>query len=301
MTTHVIAVDVGGTEMKAALVAVEPGTATPLREIRQPTPRGDGPILDAVRGLVESLRGGVELAAAGVVVPGVVDERTGVGIYSANLGWRDLPIRDRLAEQLDVPVILGHDVRAGGLAEARLGAARGLRDVAVLPIGTGIAAALILGGALHTGGGRAGEIGHVDVGHGERCGCGRTGCLEAVASSAAIARRYRARSGEPAAGGAEVVAALRDGDPHAAAVWQDAVDGLARGLIVLAGVVAPECVVLGGGLARAGGLLVEPLTARIDELLAPHHRKPRLELAELGDTAGCLGAALLATEGLTTA
>ncbi|WP_433870632.1 ROK family protein [Saccharopolyspora sp. CA-218241] len=301
MTTHVIAVDVGGTEMKAALVAVEPGTATPLREIRQPTPRGDGPILDAVRGLVESLRGGVELAAAGVVVPGVVDERTGVGIYSANLGWRDLPIRDRLAEQLDVPVILGHDVRAGGLAEARLGAARGLRDVAVLPIGTGIAAALILGGALHTGGGRAGELGHVDVGHGERCGCGRTGCLEAVASSAAIARRYRARSGEPAAGGAEVVAALRDGDPHAAAVWQDAVDGLARGLIVLAGVVAPECVVLGGGLARAGGLLVEPLTARIDELLAPHHRKPRLELAELGDTAGCLGAALLATEGLTTA
>ncbi|MER7078810.1 ROK family protein, partial [Saccharopolyspora kobensis] len=167
------------------------------------------------------------------------------------------------------------------------------------PIGTGIAAALLFGGQLHSGGGFAGELGHVDIGHGEPCGCGRTGCVEALASSAAVARRYQERTGVERSS-AEVASAVRAGDPDAQAVWQEAVDALAKGLLVLVTIAAPECIVLGGGFAQAGDLLTEPLRDRLDGMLAAYHRRPRLELAELGDTAGCLGAALLATEGLRT-
>ncbi|MER5393713.1 ROK family protein [Saccharopolyspora sp. NPDC002686] len=302
MPAQAIAVDVGGTEMKAALVAVGPDRAEPLRWLRQPTPRGEDTarlVVDAVAGLVAELRVDAQVDAVGVVVPGAVDEARGIGVYSANLGWSDAPLRDMLAERIDLPVSLGHDVRAGGLAEARLGAARGMRDVVVLPIGTGIAAALLFDGQLYAGGGFAGEIGHVDIGHGEPCGCGRTGCVEALASSAAVARRYLARTGAERTS-AEVAAAVRAGDPDAQAVWAEAVDALAKGLLVLVTVAAPECIVLGGGFAQAGALLTEPLRERLDAMLAAYHRRPHLELAELGDTAGCLGAALLATEGLRT-
>ncbi|QUH05496.1 ROK family protein [Saccharopolyspora erythraea] len=302
MTSHAIAVDVGGTETKAALVAVEPDDARTLRQTRRRTPRGaDGPstaesVIDTVAEIVEELRDGAD--AIGVVVPGIVDEQRGMGVYSANLGWREEPLRDMLAARFDLPLAFGHDVRAGGLAEARFGAARGMRDVIVMPIGTGIAAALVFNGQIYSAGGHAGEIGHVDIGHGEPCPCGGTGCVEAVASSAAVARRYTARVGTPVDGAAAVADAVRAGDPHAAAVWQEAVDALAKGLVTLTAVLAPEGIVLGGGLAMAGRLLTDPLAARLDEMLLPFHRRPRLELAELGDTAGCLGAALLATEGL---
>ncbi|MGW1682428.1 ROK family protein [Saccharopolyspora sp. NPDC002376] len=302
MTAQAIAVDVGGTEMKAALVAVGPDRAEPLRWLRRPTPRGEDTaqlVVTAVAELVAELRVDAQVDAVGVVVPGAVDEARGIGVYSANLGWSDAPLRDMLAERIDLPVSLGHDVRAGGLAEARLGAARGMRDVAVLPIGTGIAAALLFDGQLYAGGGFAGEIGHVDIGHGEPCGCGRTGCVEALASSAAVARRYLARTGVERTS-AEVASAVRAGDPDAQAVWAEAVDALAKGLLVLVTVAAPECIVLGGGFAQAGDLLTEPLRERLDAMLAAYHRRPHLELAELGDTAGCLGAALLATEGLRT-
>ncbi|PKW13259.1 ROK family protein [Saccharopolyspora spinosa] len=306
MTAHAIAVDVGGTEMKAALVTVDRDTARPLRHTRRPTPRGaDGAatadlVVEAVAEAVSDLRSGADVVdAVGVVVPGVVDEVRGVGVFSANLGWRDVPLRDRLAARIGLPLGFGHDVRASGLAEVRFGAARGMRDVVVLPIGTGIAAAMVLDGQPYAGGGFAGEIGHVDIGHGEPCGCGSSGCVEAVASSAAVARRYRARTGRDVSG-ADVAAAVRAGDPDAQAVWQDAIDALAKGLLVLVTVAAPECIVLGGGFAQAGELLVAPLRARLDGMLAAYHRRPHLKLAELGDTAGCLGAALLATEGLKT-
>lgn len=305
MTANAIAVDVGGTEMKAALVAVDRHRAEPLRWLRRPTPRGaDGAataelVVGAVAELVAELRVDASVDAVGVVVPGAVDEERGIGVYSANLGWSDAPLRDLLAERIDLPVSLGHDVRAGGLAEARLGAARGMRDVVVLPIGTGIAAALLFDGKLYSGGGFAGEIGHVDIGHGEPCGCGRTGCVEALASSAAVARRYQERTGVERSS-AEVASAVRAGDPDAQAVWQEAVDALAKGLLVLVTIAAPECIVLGGGFAQAGDLLTEPLRDRLNGMLAAYHRRPHLELAELGDTAGCLGAALLATEGLRT-
>ncbi|HEY8374199.1 MAG TPA: ROK family protein [Pseudonocardiaceae bacterium] len=311
-TRHVVAVDVGGTETKAALVGItDSGEAVVLDRRRRPTPRpedGDTAatgVIDLVVTLVDELRADPQLAGnhpdgIGVVVPGIVDEERGVGVMSANLGWRNVPFRELIGTRTGLPVAFGHDVRAGGLAEFRLGAARGLTDAVFLPIGTGIAGALILGGRLHGGGGYAGEIGHVDVGHGEPCRCGQRGCLEHVASSAAVARRYTARTGRPVAGAAEVAAAVREGDRDAVAVWDEAVRSLARGILLLATVLAPEAVVLGGGLALAGDLLTRPLAEHLDRLVS-FQRRPELRLAQLGDQAGCLGAALLAADLTATA
>ncbi|HEX4701660.1 MAG TPA: ROK family protein, partial [Pseudonocardiaceae bacterium] len=186
-------------------------------------------------------------------------------------------------------------VAAYGLAEQRMGAARGARDAVVMPIGTGIAGALIMDGTLRSGGGYAGEIGHVDVGHGLPCGCGLTGCLEAIASSAAIARRYTEKTGRAVPGAAEVLDAVTEGDTVAVEVWDDAVDALARGIRVLATLLGPEVVVLGGGLAMAGDLLLAPVARRLASLLS-FQRRPELRLAELGDEAGSLGAGLFALD-----
>ncbi|MFT7835115.1 ROK family protein [Saccharothrix sp. BKS2] len=289
--------DVGGTETKAALISgagdAGPGRPpTTLAQRRRPTrPTGDA-VVEDVAALVADLRAACPhpVDAVGLVVPGIVDEPTGTGVYSANLGWRDYPFTKNLEAATGARVAFGHDVRAGGLAELRLGNARDLRNAVIMPIGTGIAAALVVD---HRVIDAPGEIGHVDVGHPDPCGCGQTGCVEARAGSAAIARRYGERANTRVSGAAEVAARLRAGDPDAAITWHEAVDALAKGILLVAALLGPEAVVLGGGLALAGPLLTDPLTRRLDELVT-FQRRPELRLAALGDEAGCLGAALLA-------
>lgn len=297
----VIGVDVGGTDIKAILAG---GSGRICAQRVRPTP-AKGP--DTAAAIVEvtgelvaelSAESAEPVSAVGFVVPGIVDDARGVAVLSENLGWRDVPFRDLIAERTGLPTAFSHDVRAGAVAEAAIGAARGLRNVLFMPIGTGIAAALLLDGRPHLADGYAGEIGHVDVGHGEPCVCGGTGCLETIASASAIARRYTARTGRPAPGAAAVAAALVDGDPDARIVWDEAVDALAAVLAWTASVLAPEAVVLGGGLSSAGELLLEPLAERLAARLT-FQRVPKLVLAELGSRAGCQGAALLAA-GLVT-
>jgi glucokinase len=300
VTGWVAALDVGGTAMKGALVGPDGATRCPLR---RPTPHRQGPgaVVDAAGGALRELledarRERLEVAAAGVAVPGIVDEARGVAVFSANLGWRDLPLRALLEARTGLPVGLGHDVRAGALAEATLGAARGEADVLFVPVGAGIAAAAIVDGRLLVAGGYAGELGHLQVDpDGEPCGCGGRGCLETVASGAALARRYAARAGRPVAGAAAVAERVRAGDPDAEAVWADAVAALAQGLAAAVALLGSRLVVVGGGLAGAGDLLLRPLTEALPARLSPGStRVPRLVLAALGDQAGCLGAALLA-------
>ncbi|WP_237048212.1 ROK family protein [Lentzea guizhouensis] len=296
---HVVAVDIGGTETKAALVTGTAEAVVAQKHARRATPGQLEPLLDVLAELVDELRGASEheVDAVGIVAPGIVDEVNGVGVYTANLPWSEFPFSAVLTERLGVPVAFGHDVRAAGLAECRMGAAKGLRNAVIMPIGTGIAGALLLDGQIFSGGGYAGEIGHVNVGHGVPCACGQVGCVETVASSAAIARRYTARTGRAVNGAAEVASLVKAGDEDAVAVWHEAVDALARGILVLATLLGPEAVVLGGGLALAGNLLVEPLEDRLDGLIA-FQRRPELRLAALGDEAGFLGAALLAIDTL---
>ncbi|WP_431877216.1 ROK family protein [Micromonospora marina] len=298
----VVALDVGGTGMKCALVRPD-GTTVHTERHATGAQRGPeavaGTILDVAEGLAGKARAdGRTPVACGIVVPGVVDEARGVAVWSANVGFRDVPLRELAGTRLGLPAALGHDVRAGGLAEARLGAGRDADQVLFVAIGTGIAAAHVVGGSAATGAhGAAGEIGHILVRPGgPRCGCGRTGCLEAVSSASAIGRRYAELSGSPTTA-AQVADRAAAGEPLAVEVWREAVEALADGLATGQALYDVSTVVLGGGLAQAGPRLFGPLRTALRERLT-FHREPRLVAADLGDEAGCLGAALLALDTL---
>ncbi len=209
----VLAIDVGGTSFKAALI--DAGG----RKLFADTAPTMGEMGEAVFARLDAFVGGcltagaalqVSPAAIGVIAPGM-DEATGHILFSANLGWRDCAVGPRLAARHGLPAATGHDVRTAGLAEALLGAARGTPHSAMVMIGTGIAASLVVHGQPIAGaGGMAGEIGHAPVyPGGEPCTCGQIGCLEAYASAASIARRYRAFGGADAPTAAEIVTRLQ--------------------------------------------------------------------------------------------
>jgi glucokinase len=296
----VAALDIGGTTIKAGLVDRH-GTVT--TRLRRPTPsrdRGPDRVLAAILATIDELTGAppdAGVRALGLVVTGIVDEGRGMAVHSQNVGWRDVPVGSLVRQATGLPVGFGHDVRAGTLAEWRLGAGRGLEDLVFVPIGTGVSAGIVVQGRLVTGDGYAGEIGHLDVGHGEPCACGGRGCVEALASAAAIARRYAAASGRPVAGAGEVAERMVAGDPVARRVWDEATAALGLALAWTSVVLAPQAILVGGGLARSGGLLLEPLAMALDRHLGVV-RRPRLLPAALGDDAGLLGAALLAWEAL---
>ncbi|MFB7154607.1 ROK family protein, partial [Streptomyces virginiae] len=154
---HVIALDVGGTGMKAALVAAD---GTLLHEARRATGRERGPdaVVETIQDFAAELlatgreRFGRAASAAGVAVPGIVDADHGIAVYAANLGWRDVPLRALLTARLGgIPVALGHDVRTGGLAEGRIGAGRGADRFLFVPLGTGIAGAIGIAGRIEAG------------------------------------------------------------------------------------------------------------------------------------------------------
>lgn len=288
----VVGVDLGGTAIKAALFHGHSAVA----RLHRPTPVDGGPdaVVRAVVDTVAALGGAPR--AVGVAVPGIVDEERGVARHSVNLGWRDLELAEILRRETGLPVALSHDIRAGALAEARLGAARGCQDALFVAVGTGVAGAALVDGRWLRAGGYAGELGHVPVRRpGLPCACGGSGCLETVVSSPAVARAYRERTGRAAAGAAEVVLALAAADPDAERVWAAMTDALADALAMTVGLLAPEVVVLGGGVSQAGALLVGPVAARLERLLT-FQRRPRLLVAELGDQAGCVGAALRARD-----
>ncbi|HEY3528171.1 MAG TPA: ROK family protein [Nocardioides sp.] len=290
-----LAVDVGGTTIKAALI--DPAGSMVASEHR-PTPQGDR-ARDAIAEVGRSLLAQcahATVVGAGVVVPGLVDRGAGVATYSANIGWRDLELVRSLGAEWGLPVRIANDVASGGVAEHRMGAGVGTDDFVFVPVGTGIAASIVSGGRLVSGHrGETAEIGHLAVGTGIPCACGQDGCLETVASASAIARRYAQLSGHDVTGASDVAARLST-DPAARQVWQDAVDGLADGLGIVSLVVAPALVVIGGGLSRAGDALLHPLRDALRRGAALVH-PPDVAVSALGDRGGVVGAALLARDG----
>ncbi|MFE9248575.1 ROK family protein [Streptomyces sp. NPDC007088] len=304
---HVIALDVGGTGMKAALVGAE---GELLYEARRETGRERGPeaVVEGILAFAAELRGyGIEhygepASAAGVAIPGVVDAEKGVAVFAANLGWENVPLRDLLTERLGgLPVALGHDVRTGGYAEGRLGAGRDADRFLFLALGTGIAGAIGIDGVIEPGAhGGAGEIGHVVVRPGGvPCGCGQRGCLERLASASAVTAAWSAATGDPRATAADCSRAVDAGDPRALAVWEEAVEALADGLLTAITLLDPRTLIIGGGLAEAGDTLFVPLRAAVASRIT-FQQLPSIVPATLKDTAGCLGAALLAWDLLDT-
>ena len=294
-----LAFDVGGTDMKAALVD-EVGSIRDLVRVRTPTEgtRTADVIVTRIGELAAQLLAGhpdVRPQGAGLLVPGYVDEEAGVGVFAKNLGWSNFPFRDRAQATLAVPVSFSHDVRGAGEAEHRLGAGAPFRDLVFMAIGTGIAGAIFIQGTLYTGRGQAGEMGHSKVADGPICVCGGRGCLEAVASAGAIIRRYAAATGEVVAGAKDLLDRAQAGDLCARDIWDSALDGLALDLSHTVALLAPEAIVIGGGLSQAGAALFEPLAQRLDAILT-FQRCPELLCASIGENAGVIGAALRARD-----
>ena len=292
----VLAVDVGGTSFKAALIDA---TGRQLFSDTSPTLGDQGEAafarLDAFVGrcLAAAAALGVVPGAIGLIAPGM-DESTGHVIFAANLSWRDFPLGPRLAERHALPLASGHDVRTAGLSEALLGAARGFSESLMVMIGTGIAASVVSHGQPVAGArGMAGELGHAPVWpDGEPCACGQIGCLETYASASAIARRYRAFGGADTPAVADIAARLAS-DPIAARVWNDAVQALSISLTTVTMLLDPAVIVIGGGLAEADAVLLDPLRSALTRRLA-WRPPPAILRSTLGGAGALLGAAILA-------
>ena len=259
----VLAVDLGGTAMKGAVVG-EDGVTVAESTLATPA---DG-ILTALVALLHDLRrtaadDGHDVVGAGVATPGMLDEERGLVHYASNLGWRDVPLLDILRSELSLPVAVGHDVRAAGLAERSSGAARGFGDFALVPIGTGVAAALVSSGGAVTGAtGAAGEFGHIPVTlDGPTCLCGSHGCLEAYTSNIATLKRYLGRDLSPAqtrdllrTSGltiGDVVARCLAGEARACATLDETAHFLGIGLATIINALNPAQIIVGGEITAA--------------------------------------------------
>ena len=289
----VVAIDLGGTSMKGALVDAR-GSALARLDAPTPVAQGGAAVLAAVLRLAVDLAAAApaRVVAAAVVTPGQV--HNGVVKFAANLGgWNDVPLARELTTALNVPAAVEHDAAGAALAEAQFGANRS-SDCFFVALGTGIGAGHVRAGVVAAGSaGGAGELGHIPVyPDGDRCACGQIGCLETYASAASIGRRYTARTGTVVTGSDDVVARLGD-DPAADEVWAEAIEALALALATTTLLIDPGVIVLGGGLARAGDTLLRPLSARLTARLA-WRPPPPIELSVLGTDAGWRGAALLA-------
>ena len=290
---YVAAVDIGGTDIKSALVDEN---FSIIKTLTTPTPKEDSSgekTIAAIANLVAQLSTDHVIASVGLAVLGVFDDSTGICIWSGNLNWHNLPLRQMLESRLNLPVAAGHDIRTAGLAEWRRGAARGYTNAIFIAIGTGMSAALILDGKILSAGGYAGEIGHLNVYGKYPCVCGKTGCLEAAASALAIKKAYVSRTGETDVNTEEIYRLVLNQDATAIEIWSDATLAMARACLALTTILAPELIIFGGGLSNSGRTFLDPISRFLDAEIT-FQKKPTLEMAHFGSKAGIIGCAILA-------
>lgn len=308
-----VGIDIGGTKVAA-------GVVDPAGRVLART-RGDTPAHDAVLtrsvivDAVRELAAGYPVTAVGIGAAGWIDASRGVVRFAPHLAWRDEPLRDDVASAVDLPVVIENDANAAAWAEHRFGAGAGHGSLLLVTVGTGIGGGLVLDGRLVRGAhGYAGEPGHqVAVPDGEPCGCGRRGCLERYASGRALIRYARAGAVEdPAAAaglielagdpelitGAQVTTAARAGDKVARSAFDQVGTWLGSALADLVQVLDPELIVIGGGVADAGDLLLSPTRDAYRQALGRRGGLPAapLRAARLGSIAGVVGAADLARQ-----
>lgn len=312
---QVVGIDIGGTKVAVATADLQGGI---LGRKRMPTRVELGPqaIVERIVRQVENLAsesGGLPIAAVGVGCGGPLDPDSGVILSPPNLpGWDRYPLGDMLADALKAPVYVDNDANVAALGEYHFGAGVGSKVFLYVTVSTGIGGGIVIGGRLlHGVGAGAGEIGHQTViSGGPICNCGNRGCLEALASGTAIARRMRAlmvQTGRRSLRGTDaesvtaedVVRAVEGGDPLALDIWRDTVEYLGIGLANAITILAPEVLAIGGGVARAGDLLFGPLREVIKQRVfqVPVSRVSIVP-ARLGDDVGVVGAITLALQGI---
>lgn len=307
----VLGIDIGGTKLAAGVVDAD---GRMLERGEMPTLAYEGlePVLERIVGLGREL---LARAAAqkepvqriGIGCAGPVDLKAGKVFDPPNLpGWSDVSLVRHIESALGLPAILENDANAAALGEFRYGAGRGVRSLVYFTVSTGIGGGIILDGKVWHGlKDAAGEAGHMTVcPDGPVCGCGNRGCLEAMASGTSIARRAReaVAAGRPTrlrevpvVTSADVVRLAQEGDAVAREVWEAAVKYLGIGVASVITVLAPERIVLGGGVTRAGDFLFEPLRVEVRRRVKLMPVESVLVLpAALGPDVGILGAAAVA-------
>jgi glucokinase len=299
-STHHLGIDLGGTNCKWAVVEHDAATDAwrVLGRGQAPTLAEEGP--DAVIGRLvgigrDALARWSGIATVGIGVPGLYDPTTGTTRALINLpgGWPGVPLAGPVATALGRPAALINDARAFGLAELRLGAGRGAASMVGLVLGTGVGGVIAIDGRVHLGhDGTAGEIGHQTLDpDGPSCNCGNHGCLESFARADRLAEACGAESVEAA------VLAARAGDPTARAGFERVGGYLGRGIANMITVISPDVVVIGGGIAAAGELLLAPIRAELGRRVwTTSLDAVRLTTAELGTWAGAIGAAVHGAE-----
>jgi glucokinase len=297
---NVIGVDVGGTKILAGVVGRD---GTVVRHREYPTPlESEAALLDGLEAAVRELLD-ESVAAVCFGVPSRIDQRAGIAIGSVNIPLVDVPLRDVMRERLGLPVEIENDANAAAIAEWKAGAGRGTDHMIMLTLGTGVGGGLILDGRPYRGSVGAGaELGHIVIVHdGVPCSCGGLGHLESYVSGTAAERLAREAFG-PAVDAHRLVRLANEGDATAIELLTEIGRKLGSGLGSLINTFDPELVVIGGGFAAAGELLLAPareVLAR--EALKPMRDSVRIVRAELGTAAGLIGAGMAAFEALDAA
>jgi glucokinase len=314
-----VGIDVGGTKIAAGVVA-EDGTlvATSRRESPAEHPAA---IAEAIGAVVSEYAAEHEVAGVGVAAAGFIDlDRTEV-MFAPNLAWRDEPLRQLVADRVQLPTVIENDANAAAWAEYRFGAGRGARALAMVTIGTGIGGGMVLGGPDHGevfrgGFGVAAEFGHMRVvPGGRRCACGLLGCWEQYGSGTGLTSRARELAaedpsragvllelahGDPAAiEGPMVSQAAERGDLAALQSFGELARWIGEGLGSLTAVLDPDVIVVGGGVSESRWLDMDLIRSAFGsaETGFGHRPAPRIERAALGNEAGLIGAADLARQG----
>lgn len=311
MSRYVFGVDIGGTTVKLGLFDVE-GELLEKWEIPTRTQDSGSLILPDIAGSIEEKISEKQIAredvaGVGVGAPGPIDG-DGVVHMAVNLGWGVFSIRQTLEKILNLPVMAGNDANVAALGEMWRGGGQGSKDLVMVTLGTGVGGGIITNGKVLTGaGGAGGEIGHIHVDDSETqsCNCGNKGCLEQYASATGITRlatrklagssqESLLRQGEVSA--KTVFDAVKQKDALAMEVAEEFGKYLGSGLSVIAGVVNPDTIVLGGGVSKAGEVLIDYVKPHYQKNVFHGSRDARFVLATLGNDAGIYGAAKLVLE-----
>jgi glucokinase len=314
----VLTADLGGTKMVIALVSPD---GKIVDRHRQPTLAKDGPetVIQRLYSSIDLLldKNNIlprQLDAMSLGIAGIIDTRNGIVDKAPNLpGWENLKLKDKIYERYDVPVYILNESDAAALGEHRYGAGKGLKNIALITLGTGIGGGLVLDGKLFLGSsGSAFEIGHMVIkDNGPECGCGKNGCLETLASGTAIGREARRRitEGETSMlldmvkGSIENITAekvheaAKQGDPFSLRILAGASHYLGLGIINLVSIINPEMIMVGGSVAQIGNLLLDPVRQMVKDKTFPLMVKNlKIVRARLGEDAGLVGAAAYALD-----
>jgi glucokinase len=295
----VLAFDLGGTDLKGALVDTAGAVLASERLPAGAAVSASAPF-EAMVALAARLTAAAPAPprAAGLGAPGVIDPLTGalVGTTAHLPHWRDVPLRDELARRLGLPVVVDNDANLAALAEHRAGAARGARLSLTVTVGTGVGCGIVSEGRVLRGAhGGAGELGHLPLGGtGARCACGVEGCVEPEAAGEGLAAAAR-EAGLDAPDARAVFALAALGEPRAQALVARLAHQLGRLLGAAVCLLDPDVVVIGGGVAQAGEALLAPVRVSLARhALASHVERVTLVPAALGERAGVVGAGLAA-------